>query len=211
MARKVFVSYKYSDAVSTRDKIIKKLSNNGTYYKGEKGYVKLEYADSTMKNYLSGLIYDSTVTVVIISPEVTLSDWVKWELEYSMKRQTRNGRTSNRNGIVCVIQNRVDYSSRKFGSYSYNENSQWAYTRVGYNKTLNKNYFPDIIKRNMQTTFSYNNYYGFTTSRTFSDSNVDTKDYCIVVSESTFLNNPDKYIEEAYKRANDESYTVSIR
>ena len=42
MARKVFVSYKYSDAVSTRDKIIKKLSNNGTYYKGEKGYVKLE-------------------------------------------------------------------------------------------------------------------------------------------------------------------------
>ena len=38
MARKTFISYKYSESRELRDRIIKSLGDDATYYKGENGY-----------------------------------------------------------------------------------------------------------------------------------------------------------------------------
>ena len=38
MARKTFISYKYSDARDVRDRIIRALGSDATYYRGEDGY-----------------------------------------------------------------------------------------------------------------------------------------------------------------------------
>jgi len=211
MPHKVFVSYKFSDAAKTRDDIITALQGQGTYYKGEHGYVALELADSTLKQFLADKIFDSTVTVVIISPNINQSKWVPWEIQYSLERHTRSGKTSKRNGIVCVIQSTPDYSSPKQnGNWptQYNKNSNWAYRQFEKGKDLRSECIPTIIKRNMKDSFNETNYWGYLLD---DESNVDRKDYCVVVSESTFLRKPIKYIDEAFAKAYDENYETETR
>lgn len=197
MGRKVFVSYKYSDAVTTREEIRKKLGNDGHFYNGEKGFVALDKADSTIKEYLKEMIFGTSVTVVVISPLVKYSDWVDWEVRYSLRQPSRDGTTSFRNGIVCVIQNCRDC----FG----NENTKWA-------KDMNGNYrkdiFPDVIVSNLKGMFP--DLRTLYINAMVGKSNLDNKDYCVVVSESVFKSNPSIYIEEAYNRAHNLDYEVVV-
>lgn len=177
MARKVFVSYKYSDGRHCKDRIMAKLGSQGQIYKGERGFNDLSsYSASTIKNYLSDLIYDSSVLLLIISPNVAQSDWVDWEIGYALRNSTRNGRTSKRNGILCVVQ-----------KDQYTGNSLWAYNPTG---NVYSFYLPARIKNNMQSTYGPMNSW---------DS--PYPDYCMIVSESTFMANPQKYIEEVFARS----------
>lgn len=195
MGHEVFVSYKYKDAVDTREEIRKKLGKEGHYYNGEKGFVALEKADATIKNYLKDLIFGTSVTVVVISPMVKYSDWVDWEIRYSLRQPSRDGTRSFRNGIVCVVQNCRDC----YG----NENTNWA---KDYNGKYRKDIFPQAIIDNLQQTFSNSSsYYSL-----FGAVDRNVKDYCVVVSESTFKSDPTSYIEEAYSRAHDSDYEVVV-
>ena len=196
MGREVFVSYKYSDAVDTRDEIRRKLGRDGHYYNGERGYTALGVADATIKEYLKDMIFGTSVTVVVISPNVRFSNWVDWEIRYSLREQTRNGRTSLRNGIVCVVQSKKDWWG--------NENCDWA---KDYNGKYKKEIFPQAIIDNLQTTFPSNN--GFYLKALYG-TNMLEKDYCVLVSESSFKADPSRYIELAYQRAHDSSYKTVV-
>lgn len=196
MGHEVFVSYKFSDAVDTREEIRKKLGKEGHFYNGEKGFVALEKADSTIKEYLKNMIFSTSVTVVVISPQVKMSNWVDWEIRYSLRQQSRNGITSHRNGIVCVIQCVKDY----FG----NENCSWAKDYYG---NYRKDIFPQAIIDNLQTTFPTEQ--AAYASRIFG-MNLYEKDYCVVISETLFKSNPSTYIEQAYNRAHDNSYKTVV-
>ena len=205
----VFISYKYSDAWKTRDKLIAKLSNHGHFYRGERGYCPLNLADSSLKQYLADMIFGTSVTIVIISPQVTWSDWVEWEIKYSLRKTTRNGIQSQRNGIVCVIQgqDRTVFSSTAY-SLKTVSSSDWAYMSYFGNKKIRKECLPEIISSNMEETFGpFGEYFGYLSSR---EDNYDLEDYCVVVSESTFLSNPDKYIDEAFRRAYNPEFKVHI-
>ena len=196
MGHEVFVSYKYSDAFNTKEEIRKKLGKEGHYYNGERGFVALQKADSTIKEYLKSMIFGTSVTIVVISPQVIYSDWVDWEVRYSLRQPSRDGKTSYRNGIVCVIQNCRDW----YG----NENTSWA-------KDANGNYrsqiFPKAIIDNLQTTFpSMEAIYH---KAIFGYSNT-APDYCVLVSESVFKSNPSKYIEEAFDRAHNNRFQVVV-
>ena len=46
MAHKTFISYKYSEAKSLRDKIIARLGDNASYYQGETSE-STDYSDRT--------------------------------------------------------------------------------------------------------------------------------------------------------------------
>ena len=48
-------------------------------------------------------MYDTSVTIVIVSPHIKESKWIDWEIEYCLKNITRKNRTSHTNGIVGVI------------------------------------------------------------------------------------------------------------
>ena len=188
MGRKVFVSYKYSDGRQCKDRIMSKLGDQGYVYKGEKGFYDLSsYASSTIKDYLSDMIYDSSVLLLVISPEVCRSKWIDWEIGYALRNTTRNGRTSKRNGIVCVVQKSPYYG-----------NSSWAYD---YNGKVYRNLLPEKIVHNMQTTYGSIDFW-----------NLPNRDYCIIVSEATFMANPEKYIEEAFYRCQEEDvYPTTLR
>jgi len=105
MARKTFISYKYSEALVIRDRILSALGDDASYYKGETAYSP-NLTDTTtqnIKNNLSKMIHDTSVTIVIVSPNLLNSKWIDWEIEYSLKEITRQNKTSLTNGIVGVI------------------------------------------------------------------------------------------------------------
>ena len=105
MAKKTFISYKYDEARELRDKIINALGDDAKYYKGEGGYSEdlTGCRADTIKRYLSNMIYDTSVTIVIVTPNMTESAWISWEVNYSLRKETRNGRQSQPNKLILVF------------------------------------------------------------------------------------------------------------
>ena len=81
MAHKTFISYKFSEAQDLRDRIIRKLGEDANYYRGETSDspdlsdMKTNY----IKEKLKDMIYDSSVTIVIISPMMNYSKWIPYK------------------------------------------------------------------------------------------------------------------------------------
>ena len=137
--RKVFVSYKYRDSnvqyIRTKDGIgtnpnayVKYLKENvfndysDNIYKGENPEEDLSNRnDDYIWEHLKDKIYDSTVTIVLISPNLRepnrweSSQWIPWEIAYSLRETTRGDMTSHRNALLCVV------LPDKYGSYNYYE------------------------------------------------------------------------------------------
>ena len=105
MAHKTFISYKYSEARDLRDRIIDALGDDATYYKGETSDSPdlTDTSTENIKKNLRNMMYDTSVTIVIISPNMKNSKWIDWEIEYCLKSITRKDRTSHTNGVVGVI------------------------------------------------------------------------------------------------------------
>ena len=105
MAHKTFISYKYSEACDLRDDIIDALGDDASYYKGETSDSPdlTDTSTENIKKNLKDMMYDTSVTIVIISPNMKKSKWIDWEIEYCLKSITRKDRTSHTNGIVGVI------------------------------------------------------------------------------------------------------------
>ena len=105
MAHKTFISYKYSESQELRDRIIEALGDDATYYKGETSDSP-DLTDTTtdnIKKNLRDMMYDTSVTIVILSPNMKQSKWIDWEIEYCLKKIPRKERVSQTNGVVAVI------------------------------------------------------------------------------------------------------------
>ena len=72
MAHKTFISYKYSEAQDLRDRIIKALGDDASYYQGETSDSPdlTDTSTENIKNNLKDMMYDTSVTIVIISPHI---------------------------------------------------------------------------------------------------------------------------------------------
>ena len=134
MARKVFVSYKYSDSqvqdldlskettTTARhyvDKLSEKLEKDDHIFKGEDDDESMELlADSTIGSKLGDKIFDSSVTIVLVSKGMKTNEdeneqWIPWEISYSLKEQTRQDQKSKTNGVIAVV------LPDELGSYEY--------------------------------------------------------------------------------------------
>ena len=150
MGHKVFVSYKYKDydvqALSTTvhpptwpcdyvDYIQKYVLPSDYIYKGEKSDEDISHlSDDRIWVHLKDKIYDSSIKVVLISPNMKepnrwqRSQWIPWEIAYSLRNTSRKDRTSHNNSILAVI------LPDRNGSYSYyNKNNLFPILRENIN------------------------------------------------------------------------------
>ena len=92
MARRTFISYKYSEARELRDTIVTKMGDDAKFYTGETSDSPNMTGSKTetIKENLKNMMYRTSVTIVIISPNMIDSKWIDWEIEYTLKKnQTR--------------------------------------------------------------------------------------------------------------------------
>ena len=190
MAKKTFISYKYSEARQLRDAIITALGNDATYYKGETSDSPdmKDLKTETIKKNLTDMMYGTSVTIVVISPNMKNSKWIDWEIEYCLKNIARNGRTSQTNGVVGVIMKYnksydwfVNHITNCHGTYVVSYKNEYLYPII-YNNHFNSNpprWHCEICK-------TYDWLYG---------------SYIEYVEEEDFLKNPQIYIDNAYNKS----------
>lgn len=222
MGRKIFVSYKYADNsvhsldsnydTTVRnyvDKFEDKINNEDHIYKGESDDDDLsELTENTIWQKLKDRIYDSTITIVFISPnmkelyKVEKNQWIPWEISYSLKETSRkdknnNAVTSKTNAMIAVVlpdeNNSYDYYLEKnvccsSGCITHKTNKLFNIIR--------DNKFNYINPNKKICEYGSKLWYGKTS-------------YIEAVKWSTFIDNIDYYIEKAYERQDDISnYTI---
>lgn len=186
MARKTFISYKYSEAWDVRDRIIKALGPDATYYKGETIDSKdmSGYKRATIEKNLADMMYDTSVTVVVLSPNMLESSWIGWEVSYCLKRIRRKGRVSQTNGVVAVIK-KVNGGYGWFKNYN---GSSCTYNLDKIQNIISNNHFNSAppIKSNGSYDWLDGSYIAF-------------------IEEDEFLDNPLRFIENAYKKSENDA------
>ena len=190
MAHKTFVSYKYSEAQDSRDGILRALRADATYYQGETADSPdlTDEATTTIKKKLTDMMYGTSVTIVVLSPNMTASKWIDWEIEYCLKEITRKGRTSKTNGLVGVVQ-------KINGTYDWLVTTRSNDDGCRVRSFAEGKLYPIINQNRLNLR-----------QKSYSCSRCMVYDalaasYMSIVDEDVFLKNPQKYIDNAFDKA----------
>ena len=214
MGHKIFVSYKYADSdvkqitnswyhtdtvrtyVDKLEEYISKVSDH--IYKGETDGEDLsQLSEDAIWNKLKDRIYDSTLTIVIISKGMRnrymrdRDQWIPWEVSYSLKEVSRknisgNTVTSASNAMLAII------IPDRNGSYEYfTYNKSCCSNPCRYLKT---DFLFEIMKKNMFNIKSVDSKQCNDGSTVyFGDSS-----YISSVKWDDFIKEPETYIDKAY-------------
>lgn len=189
MASKVFVSYKYADSNvahlysplyspytytnttvrSYVDDFMRRAQSAGcVVYKGERADEDLSYLkEDTIWQKLKDRIYDSTITLVFISPNMRdlyrkeSDQWIPWEIAFSLRETTRSDRTSHSNALIFVVlpdrNGRYGYfsSMRHFAIVAGNIQNGYAEVAHWSDFIANIQYYIDKALQRKQNTPSY--------------------------------------------------------
>ncbi|MGZ9848311.1 TIR domain-containing protein [Macrococcus psychrotolerans] len=219
MGRKIFVSYKYADesvypinqeCISTPrhyiNEFVNKITNDVHIYKGEEdGNDLSEFKDGTIETRLKEKIFDSSLTIVFISPNMRdflieeNDQWIPWEISYSLRDKKRNGKMSKANALLGIV---LPDSTNDY-SYVIKDNTceKWNCRTIDTSKLFS------IMKNN---TFNIKN-------PTFSECDnhyidkvyLGKSSYMKLVKWKDFINNINVYVDKAFViRENIEEYNI---
>lgn len=220
MGRKIFVSYKYKDnkvkallidALLGRESIVrhyvdelqKNLDSDDHMNLGEKDGESLEdFADSTIETALKKKIFQSSITIVMISkgmkePGKNENDqWIPWEVSYSLREVTREDRTSRSNAILGIV---LPDENNSYDWY-YTENSSCNCT------TQNTGKLFKVLRENMFNLKS-------PTIRHCDGIRIHEGEFSYIktVRWDHFINNRDFYLNKSIEiRDNKDQYNIKI-
>lgn len=203
MGRKIFISYKYSDDsvqqlgsyyTTVRDyvDVLQKILEKNTDHinKGENDNESLaDFKDETIQSKLADKIFDSSVTIVLISPnmkergENEKKQWIPWEISYSLRSKKRKDNKSKRNAILLVV------LPDRNGCYDYAN-------RTGF-------YF-DIIQKNLNNLIN-----DYPTKKL---ANGCSQSYMLRCNWDQFISNVNGWIEAAIEiNQNGDKYNITTR
>lgn len=216
MGRKIFVSYKHEDtnveslagfgktARAYVDNLIEKRLHD-EIYKGEGDEDISKFKDDTIESRLKDKIHDSSITIVLISPDMKESyteesdQWIPWEISYSLKEITRKDKTSHTNGILAVV------LPDRNGSYSYMIEESCSYCK---SRMIQADKLFQIIRDNI---FNHNSTELNKNSCSHCDRSFYTgkHSYIQIVKWKDFISNKDYYLDETVKTRDDrKSYNI---
>lgn len=195
MARKVFISFRYSDGHLYKDELVKQFNNNDDIINCSEEVNRSNMSEATIKKYLFDKLRTTSVTIVLLTPEAithkrnflgNIDDWIYDEIRYSLE-----DRENNRcNGLIAV------------------------YTPAAEKMLIDKNpdsitvkNFDNLVRKNM---FNIISTYKHCSEQGMYDANLDH--YCSLVSWDSFISNLDFYIDKAIqKRDNKNQYDLTVR
>lgn len=216
MGHKIFVSYKYHDSNVKKitnlpnkidiardyvDQLQSYFDSTDDIYKGEDDGEDLSHLnDDAIWEKLKNRIYDTTLTIVLISPEMKTTEperdqWIPWEISYSLKEVSRKNKsgnlvTSSSNAILAIVLPDL------YGSYSYFlENKNCCSSKC---RSLKTNTLFTILRKNMFNAKKPDK------SRCVNNDEIyhGESSYIYSVKWDDFVDNPTGYIEKAYHLQN---------
>ena len=214
VGHKIFVSYKYADsdvknisgnyypadtARTYVDKLAEYISETSEHiYKGEDDGEDLsQLSDDTIWEKLKDKIYDSTLTIVMISPgmretwKLDRDQWIPWEISYSLKEVSRKNISgklvqSFSNAMLAVV---LPDRSGSYSYYTYNNTCCSTTCRTLKTDTLFK-----IMRENMFNIKTPDSDVCSNNSKIYhGDSS-----YITSVTWEDFAKDPESYIKKAY-------------
>lgn len=200
MSRRVFISFRYSDGHKYKEYLDKLFSDSDMIINHSESEDRSYLSENTIKNYLYDKLKNTSVTIVILTPEAIehkkkytnfgyiIDDWIYDEIKYSL-----DDRENNRcNGLIAV------YTP---------EAEKLIISKFANSDLTTINEFNNLVRKNM---FNIKDSYKHNPKDGIYDGNWDH--YCSLIPWNKFINNYNTYIEYAEKkRDNKEQYEIKKR
>ncbi|BCP58053.1 molecular chaperone Tir [Streptococcus parasuis] len=193
MATKVFISFRFSDGKTIKDELVDLFDESTEVINWSEDTDRSQMSDDTIQEYLYERLKDTSVTIVLLTPEAVsyrknedenYEDWLYDELRYSLEDR-KNNKT---NGVVAVY---TDDAKDKLISESTHSCSQCQETQSC--RSL-KN-FDNLVRKNM---VNIKNSYKKNPCDNLYDAEHDS--YISLVSLEEFKQDYTKYIDNAKEK-----------
>ncbi len=192
MAKNVFISFRYSDGIDYKNKLMKLFDLNLDTVDFSEDQDRSRMSEDTIQRYLYSKLRRSSVTIVLLTPLAVnhnhnwlgdYDDWIYDEIRYSLEDRERN-RT---NGLVAVYTPEAEKKliSSTSGSIMVNDvDNLFRKNMMNVKDAYKKNPNPGIFDR-------------------------DYDSYCSLLSWSEFTSNVGRYVDIAAQKR-DETYKFGI-
>ncbi|KAJ82224.1 TIR domain-containing protein [Enterococcus faecalis] len=147
MATKVFISFRFSDGKELKDELIELFDSSTEVINRSEDVDRSEMSEDTIQEYLYEKLKNTSVTIVILTPEAVdyrknlwggYDDWLYDELRYSLE-----DRISNRtNGVIALYTDDSESLILKSSSHTCNKCNETRTCRTLTN-------FDNLARKNM--------------------------------------------------------------
>lgn len=189
MAHKCFVSFKKED-MSYKNELIRKLDNADVIDKVLDREIQSYNSDYIMSVIRNDYLKDSTVTIFLIGEHSSENEGMDYlgDKNHFIKRELQatlyNGKYNTRSGLLGVVLPNM-YDKIYKGSYKCN-NCNYNHNSVDINDST--------VIREFSSNYYITPHYGCGWG--------EEERYAILVKWDDFINDPEKYIEDAYNKRN---------
>ena len=192
MARKVFISFRYSDGNKYKDELVDLFDESTEIIDVSEDVDRSDMTDDTIRKHLYKKLGNSSVTIIIVTPEAVnhnkwlgvYNDWMHDEIRYSLE-----DREGNRcNGLIAVYTDDAEHLLITKRTHICDK----CRVKSTVNRLRDVN---NLFRKNMcniKPEYKKNECVGIY------DGNYDS--YCSLISWDDFVNNYKKYIDIAAEK-----------